>query len=106
MNAHMDAQQNFLEEVKKGYENISSKSIVVCVACRDVGNRIQYLLNTFTELNKICKNLSVLFFENDSTDNTVGVVEDWCNKNEYGKLYSEKLNFPKFGSFRIRQNHR
>jgi|688.fasta_scaffold103775_3 hypothetical protein len=40
---------------------------------------------------------SFFFYENDSVDNTAKILEDWLSTKE-GKLISEKLNYPKFGS--------
>ena len=92
-----------LNEISQGYKNLSSKDIVVCVACRDVGNQIYPLLHTIEKLKTLCGNLAVVFFENDSIDNTVGLLTDWCERNTYGELISETLNFAKFGSTRDRQ---
>lgn len=40
---------------------------------------------------------SYYFYENDSRDNTVCILDDWL-KNREGKLLAENLNAPKFGS--------
>ena len=40
---------------------------------------------------------SYYFYENDSSDSTVYILEDWL-KNRKGKLLSETLHAPKFGS--------
>lgn len=37
------------------------------------------------------------FYENDSKDNTLKILQEWCAKNN-GKVLSETLNSPKFGS--------
>ena len=42
-------------------------------------------------------NFEFFFYENDSTDNTKEILDNWITKFT-GETYSEKHNFPKFGS--------
>ncbi len=91
----------FPRQVCQGYINIKDSKIVVCVCCRDVHKTIRDLCYTFTLLSKICT-LKVLFYENDSVDDTVAILNDWCKNNKIGSVISETLHIPKFGSIRNR----
>lgn len=59
-----------------------------------------YLFDTFERLDALEKmtnesTFAYFFYENDSTDNTVSLIEQWLSSKK-GSLLSEKLNKPKF----------
>lgn len=63
---------------------------------RDSEAYINTTLQSLENLKEIC-DPEFYFYENDSVDNTYDILSDWM-LNKKGKLISEKLNAPKFGS--------
>ena len=63
---------------------------------RDSEPYINTTLKSLEKLKEIC-DPEFYFYENDSVDNTYKILSDWM-LNKKGKLISEKLNAPKFGS--------
>lgn len=91
---------NFLSLVHLGYKKIFDKNIVVCSCIRNIEGKIDSLLSTLLVLNRCCNKLTVLFYENDSTDNTIAIVNNWINNNKDidCHLYSKNLNTQNLGS--------
>jgi len=66
---------------------------------RDSANHAQRTLDNLGNIVADNPNINFEFFfyENDSMDNTKEILENWI-KNYNGKIFSEQLGFPKFGS--------
>jgi len=73
-----------------------SKKISVIGLWRDSQNTASQILDALENISKVY-NLDYYFYENDSIDNTKIILDNWL-KDKDGKLLSEKLNFPKYGS--------
>jgi hypothetical protein len=65
---------------------------------RDAENYIEKSLKNIESLF-LSQNIDFdfYFYENDSKDNTKNILDEWM-LNKKGKILSEKLNFPKYGS--------
>ena len=65
---------------------------------RDSQSHIHRTLSQFEEMLNIEDiEFEFFFYENDSIDNTKSILREWCERNN-GKVYSEDLGYPKFGS--------
>jgi hypothetical protein len=73
------------------------ESIAVYSLFRDSEPYLARTLSQFEDLESLDYNFEYYFYENDSTDNTVQILEDWL-KNRSGKFLHEKLKEKKFGS--------
>jgi hypothetical protein len=66
---------------------------------RDSSNHAQRTLDNLSDI--VASNTDIdfkfFFYENDSTDNTKQILDNWMIQFT-GNVYSEKHNFPKFGS--------
>lgn len=73
--------------------------VSVLALWRDSGAHIDRVLGQLDRLiqDRQDINFEFYFYENDSKDNTKEKLEEWL-KNKKGKLLSETLNTPKFGS--------
>ena len=88
----------FLQTVCEGYKNLVTKKIVICICCRDIESKSSEMFVVLKTLCKLCLEMTVLFYENDSKDNTVEQLNRWCNENENSHLFTQQSNSPKFGS--------
>jgi Fe2+ or Zn2+ uptake regulation protein len=75
-----------------------NKKVSVFCIWRDSEKTIYKTLKQLENLESINGfEFSYFFYENDSTDNTVKILEEWLS-NRSGKIQSETLNAKKFGS--------
>jgi hypothetical protein len=73
------------------------KISVFCI-WRDSGELIHKTLKQLDSLENLdCFDFSFYFYENDSVDNTAEILKNWLSRRR-GKLMSEKIGAPKFGS--------
>jgi len=76
---------------------VNRKISVFCI-WRDSEKHIHRTLNQLEDLMSLAGfDFSFFFYENDSTDNTPSILEDWM-WNKKGLFLSEKLKAQKFGS--------
>lgn len=74
------------------------KTINVYALFRNSEKHIARTLEQFANLTSLPKlEFNFFFYENDSRDNTLSILQDWC-KLFNGKVLSETLNAPSFGS--------
>jgi len=72
--------RKYLYSTYKGYEKIAQSKIVVCLCCRNMGWNVDNVFTILEVLHKLFKKLSVLIYENDSTDDTKEeITEKICN---------------------------
>ena len=72
--------------------------ITIISIFRDSEPYINNCLNKLDSLEKKTNaNFEYFFYENDSKDNTKDILKKWMS-NKKGKLISENINTPKFGS--------
>jgi hypothetical protein len=62
-------------------------------------NSLSHIHNTLTTLNNLCElgSFDFYFYENDSTDQTKDILDDWI-KIKSGFLLTENIGSPQFGS--------
>ena len=78
--------------------SIKKMQISVFSLFRDSKPHLNRCLSQLDALeNNTNAEFSYFFYENDSTDNTVQILQKWMD-NKSGNFVSEKLNKPKFGS--------
>jgi hypothetical protein len=73
------------------------ESIAIYSLWRDSEPHIHRTLSQFEDLELLNYDFEYYFYENDSKDNTVEILQKWL-KDRNAKFLTEKLNAPKFGS--------
>lgn len=74
-------------------------TIAVYALWRDSEPHIQRTLSQLEDLESLDYDFEYYFYENDSKDDTVNILEDWM-KGRHGDFLHENLNAQKFGSVR------
>jgi hypothetical protein len=97
--------RKFVRSTYKGLDNLSNSKVVICTCVRNVEKQLESLLTILIPFSKLCKQCTVLFYENDSEDDTINVIENWykkyCDtcitKTLEVILHTETLNVERFG---------
>jgi hypothetical protein len=83
--------------LERGKIFLSQKNICILGLTRNTSQIINKNIRSIAELGMSAKNYKIILFENDSTDNTVSIINELCKSNSNIELISEKYNFPQFG---------
>jgi hypothetical protein len=97
---------HILPEFEKIYEQnciagksfLSSKNIVITGLIRNVGDKLESNLQSLNFLEENSKSVKYFLYENDSSDNTVEILNSTKSQKNNFYFKSETLNLPKFGS--------
>jgi len=63
----------------EGLKKLSESTIIVCGIVRDCGKNLKKNIRTINKICDLAKDYHVVFFENDSKDNTKQILTDWAN---------------------------
>jgi hypothetical protein len=77
-------QSSYAYKVRKGADICKSKKILFCSICRNVGDVLERNILCLNRIAKGFLDYHMFFYENDSTDNTIEILE---------KYKSDKLNY-------------
>jgi glycosyltransferase involved in cell wall biosynthesis len=72
-------------------KQISLSDVRMCIvgACRNVGHTLPNVLEKLEEMETWWKECKVVVYENDSTDNTASILNNWINNKPNRKLIQE-----------------
>ena len=71
---------------------VSSKKVLICGICRNIESSVPCLIKNMEALGKCFKDYRVIIYENNSEDNTVGLLTEWAENNKNVVFVSEKLS--------------
>lgn len=80
------------EEFDVGRMNMSNSSVIICGLARDIDYVLPKNLEYLEEISKLFGNVHYIFYENDSRDHTLEILQDFCKAHPNSTLISEKLN--------------
>jgi len=80
--------------LQNGLLTCKNYKIVIAGLIRDAEKRLPHLKYLIWSLGRLFKDFQVVFYENDSKDDTVAQLDQW----EKTKCISEQLRVPSFGS--------
>jgi len=69
--------KNYLEKVDKGFQLMSTKKVVVCALARNNADKLPSFFSRLACLEGLFKKADTVLVENDSTDNTAEMLEDF-----------------------------
>ena len=93
-------------------KQLSESTIIVCGIVRNCGKNLKRNIGTMMQLCRMAKDYHVVIFENDSTDNTKQVLQEWANAeknihvflNDFGTMTipvkKDAVN-PMFSAYRV-----
>lgn len=83
----------YLQQIESGKKYLTDKNIVILSLVRNCGDRLQKNINKFvTFADTYFKNYTIIFYENDSTDDTVNILRINSEKNDNIKFHSFTFN--------------
>lgn len=71
--------------------NPRKKKVLICGVCKNVANALPNTIQNIEELGSNFKDYAVIIYENNSTDNTAGMLRNWVKRNSKVTLISENL---------------
>lgn len=89
---------NYLSKINLGKDYLSQNNITFACLVRDIGSVVDENTKVIIDFAKIyAKNYNIVFFENDSTDNTKDKLSQIKNQYNNIEYISRDYNRPKFG---------
>lgn len=85
---------NYDQRIAAGLEKMRDSRIVIAGLARNVAKHIPRLRTTIAQLGKRFADYRVLFYENDSSDQTPQLLQQWAREDSRIKLISESLGDP------------
>lgn len=94
--------ENYQLYIDRGIDYLAKTKISFACLVRDIENRIDSnITKVHNFAKKYCQEYNIIFFENDSTDNTVSKLEQIKLQYTNVDFISKKYNRAKFGSVKI-----
>jgi hypothetical protein len=88
---------SYRSHTDSGIDHVKEKKIIVTGLVRNVEKFLANNIKQLFFLGKTCAELSYFLYENDSSDNTIKVLNDLSQSIPNFKFLSEKLDLPQFG---------
>ena len=85
-------QEEYNKKVVLGRQKMHESTVVICGIARDVAKNLIATIARIERLGKMFADYRVVIYENDSTDGTDKLFEEWEDKNYKVKLITEKLD--------------
>lgn len=85
--------KDYINRVILGYELMSSSDVLICGIVRNAEKILPYTLARIERLGSFFKDYSVLLYENDSTDNTLKILQSAKLKNLVVKTEAKNTSF-------------
>lgn len=67
------------------------EKVLICGVCRDVADRLPHAIKIVENIGDLFLDYRVIVYENNSTDSTVKILNDWSNKNANVTIYNENV---------------
>ena len=73
--------ENFIENITKGYNIAKNSKIVICSLARNIRNIFEKTKVRFEHIGEQFNQYRIILFENDSSDNSRDLIETWKKEN-------------------------
>ena len=83
--------------LKRGKQRMKKSRVVVCGLARDVSPYLPHLINLIETLGSMFMDYQIVIYENDSTDNTLEILETWADSNKKIHVLTDHLGDKKWG---------
>jgi glycosyltransferase involved in cell wall biosynthesis len=90
-----NTQYDFYKENGKNF--LSTQKICIISLTRNTSYTINNVISSLVQLGNNAKDYKIIFFENDSSDNTVELINNWISNNPNISLLTETYNKPQYG---------
>jgi len=72
--------------------NPKKKKVLICGVCKDVAGAIRNAIENIEETGKHFEDYAVIIYENNSSDDTAKILEEWSRRNNRVVFITEKLS--------------
>lgn len=73
--------------------HVLPQKVILCGICKDVAKRLPYMIKIMEQVGGLFKDYKVFVYENNSTDGTDKILQDWMAKNSKVSIQSERLSY-------------
>lgn len=87
-----DLSRDYCLRLEVGELNAKKSSVIFCGLIRNIGTNFLYFQKRVEKIGSFFGDYRAFFYENDSTDNTVGLLRDWAIENPRIAFKSETLS--------------
>ena len=77
-------------------KNLSASTLIICGIVRNCGKNLEKNIRTIMEVCRLAKDYHVVIFENDSTDNSKQILQEWADTEK-----NIHVSFNTFGTITI-----
>lgn len=84
--------------VKEGTKRAAASNIVIAGLMRNASNNFYEFRKLACSIGRMFKSYNIVIYENDSSDNTVELLNEWKSQDDNFYYISEKVNNKNYGS--------
>jgi len=84
----------FQKQVADGYQAMRERRVVICGVARDVAKVLPYTIARIERLGRLFSDYRVVIYENDSQDDTLGLLQQWSVRNWRTAVLNETRHDP------------
>lgn len=84
--------KDYVTRVEVGEFNAKKSSVIICGLVRNAEPIFPYLRARLEKIGSFFSSYEIILYENDSTDSTAGLLDEWKKNNTQITIMSEKLN--------------
>jgi hypothetical protein len=95
--------RRYAERVALGRSRMRGRRVVICGLCRDVRSELPAFSARIERLGGHFAAYQVVFFENDSADDTPQYLRAWATRNPAVHILSQSIGLPRFAQVRCLQ---
>src|SRR3990167_4223467 len=80
------------------------EKVMICGVCQNVAQQLPYTIKIMEEMGALFEDYQVVIYENNSTDRTIPLLQEWKKKNSRINLISENISQSEFTSQIVNRN--